>query len=50
VRAVKREGAEDMAEMVRFLTARGIQAMARIGLTPQTVNASGGYKVQGRES
>jgi 3-methyl-2-oxobutanoate hydroxymethyltransferase len=37
-----------MAETIRFLTARGIPVMAHIGLTPQSVNAFGGYKVQGR--
>jgi len=37
-----------MAEMVRFLTARGIPVTAHIGLTPQSVNAFGGYKAQGR--
>jgi 3-methyl-2-oxobutanoate hydroxymethyltransferase len=46
--AVKLEGGENMAETVRFLTARGIPVMAHIGLTPQSVNAFGGYKVQGR--
>ena len=46
--AVKLEGGENMAETVRFLMARGIPVMAHIGLTPQSVNAFGGYKVQGR--
>jgi 3-methyl-2-oxobutanoate hydroxymethyltransferase len=46
--AVKLEGGENMAETVRFLTARGIPVMAHIGLTPQSVNAFGGDKVQGR--
>lgn len=46
--AVKLEGGENMAGTVRFLTARGIPVMAHIGLTPQSVNAFGGYKVQGR--
>lgn len=46
--AVKLEGGEAMAETVRFLTARGIPVMGHVGLTPQAVNAFGGYKVQGR--
>ena len=46
--AVKLEGGRHMAETIAFLTARGIPVMAHIGLTPQSVNALGGYKVQGR--
>ncbi len=46
--AVKIEGGESMAATVEFLTRRGIPVMAHIGLTPQAVNAFGGYKVQGR--
>ncbi|ESR24042.1 3-methyl-2-oxobutanoate hydroxymethyltransferase [Lutibaculum baratangense] len=46
--AVKLEGGEAMAETIRFLTARGVPVMAHVGLTPQAVNAFGGYKVQGR--
>lgn len=46
--AVKLEGGAHMAETVAFLTARGIPVLAHIGLTPQSVNALGGYKVQGR--
>jgi len=46
--AVKLEGGETMRETVRFLTARGIPVMGHVGLTPQAVNALGGYKVQGR--
>mgnify|MGYP000512297591 CR=1 FL=1 len=47
--AVKLEGGVEMAETIRFLVARGIPVMAHIGLTPQSVNTLGGYKVQGRE-
>ncbi|MCO5063316.1 MAG: 3-methyl-2-oxobutanoate hydroxymethyltransferase [Rhizobiaceae bacterium] len=46
--AVKLEGGASMAPTIRFLTARGIPVMAHIGLTPQAVNAFGGYRVQGR--
>lgn len=47
--AVKLEGGRHMAETIAFLVARGIPVMAHIGLTPQSVNALGGYKVQGRD-
>ncbi|MBX3595948.1 MAG: 3-methyl-2-oxobutanoate hydroxymethyltransferase [Rhizobiaceae bacterium] len=46
--AVKLEGGQSMAETIRFLVARGIPVMAHVGLTPQAVNAFGGYVVQGR--
>lgn len=46
--AVKLEGGAPMAETIAFLVARGIPVMAHIGLTPQSVNTLGGYKVQGR--
>ncbi len=47
--AVKLEGGVHMAETIGFLTARGVPVMAHIGLTPQSINTLGGYKVQGRE-
>lgn len=46
--AVKLEGGETMAETIAFLTARGVPVMAHVGLTPQSVNTLGGYKVVGR--
>ena len=46
--AVKLEGGVEMAPTIQFLTRRGIPVMAHIGLTPQSVNTLGGYKVQGR--
>jgi 3-methyl-2-oxobutanoate hydroxymethyltransferase len=46
--AVKLEGGQSMAPTIAFLTRRGIPVMAHIGLTPQSVNAFGGYGVQGR--
>ncbi len=48
--AVKLEGGVHMAQTVAFLVARGIPVMGHVGLTPQAVNALGGYKVQGRGS
>jgi 3-methyl-2-oxobutanoate hydroxymethyltransferase len=46
--AVKLEGGRHMAETIAFLVARGVPVMAHVGLTPQSVNTLGGYKVQGR--
>lgn len=46
--AVKLEGGAHMAETIAFLTARSVPVMAHIGLTPQSVNTLGGYKVVGR--
>ena len=46
--AVKLEGGEEMAETVHFLTRRGVPVMGHVGLMPQSVNAAGGFKVQGR--
>ena len=46
--AVKLEGGERVARQVEELVAAGIPVMAHIGLTPQSVNVFGGYRVQGR--
>ena len=46
--AVKLEGGTHMAQTIAFLLARGVPVMAHIGLTPQSINTLGGYKVQGR--
>ncbi|MET0249243.1 MAG: 3-methyl-2-oxobutanoate hydroxymethyltransferase [Sphingobium sp.] len=46
--AVKLEGGQAMAETIAFLTARGIPVMAHVGLTPQAVNALGGYGARGK--
>jgi 3-methyl-2-oxobutanoate hydroxymethyltransferase len=46
--AVKLEGGQRVAAQVEALAAAGIPVMAHIGLTPQSVNALGGYRVQGR--
>ncbi|MDP8993939.1 MAG: 3-methyl-2-oxobutanoate hydroxymethyltransferase [Pseudomonadota bacterium] len=47
--AVKLEGGEAMAPTVAFLTARGIPVIGHVGLTPQAVNALGGYRARGRD-
>jgi 3-methyl-2-oxobutanoate hydroxymethyltransferase len=47
--AIKLEGGARMAETIRFLTERGVPVMAHVGLTPQSVNALGGFRAQGRE-
>lgn len=46
--AVKLEGGEEMAESVHFLSQRGIPVCGHIGLMPQLVNATGGYRSLGR--
>jgi len=46
---IKLEGGGWTAETVRFLVERGIPVCAHLGLTPQTVHALGGYRVQGRD-
>jgi len=46
--AVKLEGGHRVLRQVEDLVAAGIPVMAHLGLTPQSVNAFGGYRVQGR--
>ncbi len=46
--AVKLEGGTAMAETISFLARRGIPVVAHVGLTPQAVNALGGYGARGR--
>ena len=45
---VKFEGGGWTTEIVQFLVERGIPVCAHLGLTPQTVHALGGYRVQGK--
>lgn len=49
VSAVKLEGGEQIAWTVQRLVDSGIPVMGHIGLTPQSVNQLGGFRVQGRE-
>ncbi|MBC3863819.1 3-methyl-2-oxobutanoate hydroxymethyltransferase [Undibacterium jejuense] len=45
---VKLEGGNWLAPTIKFLTERAIPVCAHLGLTPQSVNVLGGYKVQGK--
>ncbi|WP_444997098.1 3-methyl-2-oxobutanoate hydroxymethyltransferase [Aliikangiella sp. IMCC44359] len=47
---VKLEGGDWLLETITQLTERGVPVCAHLGLTPQSVDIFGGYKVQGRES
>jgi 3-methyl-2-oxobutanoate hydroxymethyltransferase len=47
--AVKLEGGQPMADTVRALVDIGIPVMGHLGLTPQSVHALGGHRVQGRD-
>lgn len=44
---VKLEGGEEMAETVAFLVSRGVPVFGHVGLMPQQVNTSGGYRSKG---
>lgn len=46
--AVKLEGGAEMADRVRGIVSAGIPTIGHLGLTPQSVSALGGYKVQGK--
>ena len=47
---VKLEGGRWLVETVKSLSDRGIPVCAHLGLTPQSVNKLGGYRVQGRDA
>lgn len=47
--AVKLEGGEEVIEQIRAIVRASIPVVAHLGLTPQSVNAFGGFKVQGRD-
>lgn len=46
--AVKLEGGKEVCPQIQAITDAGIPVMAHLGLTPQHINAFGGYKVQGK--
>ncbi len=48
--AVKLEGGRQMASRVRAIADAGIPVMGHLGLTPQSVSALGGFKVQGKDA
>ncbi|MDD2252001.1 MAG: 3-methyl-2-oxobutanoate hydroxymethyltransferase [Dehalococcoidales bacterium] len=46
--AVKIEGGEHIAPVIKRITGAGIPVMAHLGLTPQYIHALGGYRIQGK--
>lgn len=46
--AIKLEGGKDVCPQINAITNAGIPVVAHIGMTPQSVNAFGGFKVQGK--
>ena len=46
--AVKLEGGKEVCPQIEAITSAGIPVMAHLGLTPQSINAFGGFKVQGK--
>jgi 3-methyl-2-oxobutanoate hydroxymethyltransferase len=48
--SVKLEGGQELAPTITRITEAGIPVMGHIGLTPQSVHAMGGFKIQGRSS
>lgn len=46
---VKLEGAGPMVDIVNYLTSRGVPVCGHLGLTPQSVNQLGGFRVQARD-
>jgi len=50
VDVVKLEGGEEMAPTIKAIVNAGIPVMGHLGLTPQSVTALGGYKVQGTDT
>lgn len=48
--AVKLEGGTEVCDQIKAITNAGIPVMAHLGLTPQSINAFGGFKVQGKSA
>ncbi|MCI8836115.1 MAG: 3-methyl-2-oxobutanoate hydroxymethyltransferase [Ruminococcus sp.] len=48
--AVKLEGGQEVVPQIKAIVQAGIPVMGHLGLTPQSVNAFGGYKVQGKDT
>lgn len=48
--AVKLEGGQEVAEITRRLTVAGIPVMSHLGLTPQSIQQFGGFKIQGKSA
>lgn len=48
--AIKIEGGEDKADVIKHLCSNGIAVCGHIGLLPQAVRSEGGYKVKGKSS
>ena len=46
--AIKLEGGKEVCPQIKAITDAGIPVMAHLGLTPQSINAFGGFKVQGK--
>ncbi|MBS0287918.1 MAG: 3-methyl-2-oxobutanoate hydroxymethyltransferase [Proteobacteria bacterium] len=47
--AIKLEGADDNVEIIQHIVKSGIPVMGHLGLTPQSIHALGGFKVQGKD-
>jgi len=47
--AVKMEGGEEIADTVKRIVQAGVPVLGHIGLTPQSVNQIGGYRIQGKD-
>lgn len=48
--AVKLEGGSSVCPQIKAITEAGIPVMAHLGLTPQSINAFGGFKIQGKST
>jgi len=48
--AIKLEGADDNIQIIEHIVKSGVPVMGHIGLTPQSVNSLGGFRVQGKDA